>query len=142
MSHDKKTLVNKWGKEALSMGWTAIPTSLFFLQGALNMTPVTFNVLLHLLIHWWNPTEWPHPSQKSIAVRMGVSVRTVQRSLKELEVYGLLNIVKTSRTNPKYKGRNIYDLSKLQKSLNILTPDIDEKLNGKNTSKINSKPSD
>ena len=73
---------------------------------------------------------------------MGVSVRTVQRSLKELEVYGLLNIVKTSRTNPKYKGRNIYDLSKLQKSLNILTPDIDEKLNGKNTSKINSKPSD
>lgn len=135
MSDNKKILISKWGEESLSMGWTAIPTSLFFLQGTLNMTPVTFNVLLHLLIHWWIPNEWPHPSQKSISVRMGVSVRTVQRSLKELEVYGLLKIIKTSRTNPKYKGRNIYDLSKLQKTLNILTPDIDEKLNEKKASK-------
>lgn len=132
MSYQENSISNRWGKEALSMGWTAVPTSLLFLQGTLNMTPVTFNVLLHLLMHWWNPAEWPHPSQKSISVRMGVSVRTVQRSIKELEIYGLLTINRTSRNNEKYKGRNIYDLSKLVKNLNILTPELDEKLNGGN----------
>ncbi|WP_454805713.1 helix-turn-helix domain-containing protein [Klebsiella pneumoniae] len=119
----KQTLESKWGKEALSMGWSAIPTSLFFLQGALNMTPTTFNVLLHLIIHWWKPYDWPHPSQESIAVRMGVSSRTVQRSLQEK--------IRTSKDNPKYKGRNIYDMSLLVKSLNILTPDLNAKLNEK-----------
>ncbi|MFY7229572.1 helix-turn-helix domain-containing protein [Enterobacter cloacae complex sp. IR5476] len=127
----KQTLESKWGKDALSMGWSAIPTSLFFLQGALNMTPTTFNVLLHLIIHWWKPYDWPHPSQESIAVRMGVSSRTVQRSLQELENYGLLTKIRTSKDNPKYKGRNIYDMSLLVKSLNILTPDLNAKLNEK-----------
>ncbi|WP_228710089.1 helix-turn-helix domain-containing protein [Klebsiella pneumoniae] len=103
----------------------------FLPAGALNMTPTTFNVLLHLIIHWWKPYDWPHPSQESIAVRMGVSSRTVQRSLQELENYGLLTKIRTSKDNPKYKGRNIYDMSLLVKSLNILTPDLNAKLNEK-----------
>ncbi|MBN4706549.1 helix-turn-helix domain-containing protein, partial [Escherichia coli] len=70
-------------------------------------------------------------SQESIAVRMGVSSRTVQRSLQELENYGLLTKILTSKDNPKYKGRNIYDMSLLVKSLNILTPDLNAKLNEK-----------
>ncbi|EPE4145987.1 helix-turn-helix domain-containing protein, partial [Yersinia enterocolitica] len=127
----KNGLEEKWGKSALAMGWSGIPTSLFFLQGALNMSPTTFNVLLHLIIHWWKPYEWPHPSQESISVRMGVSTRTVQRSLQELEYYGLLTKIRTSKDNPKYKGRNIYDLSKLVNSLNELTPNLNEKLNEK-----------
>lgn len=137
MSHQKKTddskhsLESKWGNKALSMGWSGIPTSLFFLQGTLNMSPTTFNVLLHLIIHWWKPYEWPHPSQESISVRMGVSTRTVQRSLQELEYYGLIIKIRTSKDNPKYKGRNIYDLSKLVEALNELTPDLNAKLNEK-----------
>ena len=120
----KQTLESKWGKEALSMGWSAIPTSLFFLQGALNMTPTTFNVLLHLIIHWWKPYDWPHPSQESIAVRMGVSSRTVQRSLQELENYGLLTKIRTSKDNPKYKGRNIYDLTPIIKMIEEMAPEL------------------
>ena len=137
MSHQKKTehttsrLEDKWGESALAMGWSGIPTSLFFLQGTLNMSPTTFNVLLHLIIHWWKPYEWPHPSQESISVRMGVSTRTVQRSLQELEYYGLITKIRTRKDNPKYKGRNIYDLSKLVESLNELAPDLNAKLNEK-----------
>lgn len=120
---------DKWGKSALSMGWTGIPTSLFFLQGTLSISPIAFNVLLHLLAHWWKPYQWPHPSQESIAKRMSVSVRTVQRGLNELENMGLLTKIKTNRDHPKFRGRNIYDLSKLVDSLNELTPDLKEKLN-------------
>ena len=121
-------LEGRWGKSALSMGWTAVPSSLFFLQGTLSISPVAFNVLVNLLTHWWKVHEWPHPSQESIAMRMSVSVRTVQRGLFELESMGLITRRKTSKDHPKYKGRNIYDLSNLIESLNKLTPDIKEKL--------------
>ncbi len=113
----------------MSMGWTAIPASLFFLQGTLAISPVSFNVLLNLLTHWWKPFEWPHPSQESIALRMSVSVRTVQRGLHELENKGLITRIKTSKDHPKYRGRNIYDLTNLISALNVLTPDLKEKLN-------------
>ncbi|MGK5564237.1 helix-turn-helix domain-containing protein, partial [Klebsiella pneumoniae] len=121
-------LESKWGKSALTMGWTAVPSALFFLQGTLSISPVAFNVLLNLLAHWWKAYEWPHPSQESLAVRMSVSVRTVQRGLAELENMGLITRRKTSKEHPKYKGRNIYDLTNLVESLNNLAPNIKDKL--------------
>jgi len=121
-------LESKWGKSALTMGWTAVPSALFFLQGTLSISPVAFNVLLNLLAHWWKVYEWPHPSQESLAIRMSVSVRTVQRGLAELENMGLITRRKTSKEHPKYKGRNIYDLTNLVESLNKLAPNIKEKL--------------
>lgn len=60
---------------------------------------------------------------------MSVSVRTVQRGLHELENKGLITRIKTSKDHPKYKGRNIYDLTNLISALNVLTPDLKEKLN-------------
>lgn len=125
----EKNIERRWGRDALAMGWTAIPASLFFLQGTLSISPVAFNVLLNLITHWWKPYEWPHPSQESIAIRMSVSVRTVQRGIGELESKGLLIRIKTSKDNPKYRGRNIYDLSKLVDALNHLTPNMKDKLN-------------
>ena len=129
VKNEKNSHELRWGKDALSMGWTAIPASLFFLQGTLSISPVSFNVLLNLLTHWWKPFEWPHPSQESIAIRMSVSVRTVQRGLHELENKGLITKIKTSKDHPKYRGRNIYDLTNLISALNVLTPDLKDKLN-------------
>ncbi|MGL4835209.1 MAG: helix-turn-helix domain-containing protein [Shewanella sp.] len=125
----EKNLISRWGNDALVMGWTAIPASLFFLQGSLSLTPIAFNVLLNLITHWWKPHEWPHPSQESISIRVGVSIRTVQRGITELEQKGILTRIKTSKDNPKYRGRNIYDLSKLVDALNELSPEIKIKLN-------------
>lgn len=124
----KNNLDEKWGESALSMGWTAIPASLFFLQNTLSISPVAFNVLLNLITHWWKADEWPHPSQQSVAGRMGVSTRTVQRGLDELEEFGILIKIKTAREDKKYRGRNIYDLSGLVKKLNLLTPELNEKM--------------
>lgn len=122
----KTQFEDKWGNDALLMGWTAIPTSLFFLQSSLSISPIAFNVLLNLLAHWWKTHEWPHPSQENLAARIGVSVRTVQRGLFELEDRGVIMKIKTSRDHPKYKGRNIYDLSKLVDTLNERTPNLKE----------------
>lgn len=123
------TFEKKWGEKALGMGWTAIPSSLFFLQGNLAITPIAFNILLNLLAHWWQPGEWPHPSQESLSKRMSVSTRTIQRGLTELESKGLITRIRTSRDDPKYKGRNRYDLTNLVDALNSLTPYIKQKLN-------------
>ncbi|WP_373408634.1 helix-turn-helix domain-containing protein [Neisseria gonorrhoeae] len=90
--------------------------------------PVAFNVLLNLLTHWWKAHEWPHPSQESIAVRMSVSVRTVQRGLAELENICLITRRQTSKEHPKYSGRNVYDLTNPVESLNNLAPNIKKKL--------------
>lgn len=122
------TLENRWSADALGMGWTAIPSSLFFLQGEMLLSPLAFNVLLNILTHWWKSHEWPHPSQESIALRMGVSIRTVQRGVAELEEKGLVIRLKSSRENPRYKGRNRYDLSPLVEQLEKLTPELKKKI--------------
>ncbi|MCN8312199.1 helix-turn-helix domain-containing protein, partial [Escherichia coli] len=74
---------NKWKAGGLSLGWTAVPTVLFFIQNEKKLTSVAFNTLLNLIVHWWSLQEWPHPSMESLAIRMGVSVRTVQRAIND-----------------------------------------------------------
>lgn len=139
-SKNENLFANKWGNSALAMGWTGIPTSLFFLQGTLSISPLAFNILLNLIAHWWKTHEWPHPSQDGLAKRVGVSTRTIQRGISELETLGLIMRQRTSKDHPKYKGRNLYDLSPLINTLNKLTPDINEKLNEKQPELDNSKP--
>lgn len=123
-NHFSADLSDKWGEKPLAMGWTAIPTSLLFLQKELEITAITFNILMNLVAHWWISNEWPHPSQERIASRMNVSPRTVQRGLQELEAKGLIKRIKTSRDHPKYRGRNRYDLSGLINLLEIMTPNL------------------
>ncbi|MGF7841565.1 helix-turn-helix domain-containing protein, partial [Citrobacter rodentium] len=104
---------NKWKAGGLSLGWTAVPTVLFFIQNEKKLTSVAFNTLLNLIVHWWSLQEWPHPSMESLAIRMGVSVRTVQRAINDLEKANLLDKKPTSKSDRRYGGRNIYDLTKL-----------------------------
>lgn len=117
-------LEQKWGKDSLLMGWTSIPSSLIFLQSTLLISPNAMNVLLHLVMHWWQANKNPHPSQKAIAYKMGVSTRTVQRALYELEEHQIITKQTTRKEHPVYKGRNIYDLSPLVRLLEELTPDL------------------
>ena len=56
---------------------------------------------------------------------MGVSTRTVQRTLAGLETKGFIIRNKTSRDNNKYKGRSVYDLSPLVKILEEKSPELD-----------------
>ena len=114
-------LEEKWGKKNLEMGWTAIPTALCLLQSELKLSSIQFNVLLNIILHWWG-NDWPHPSHKSIAHRIGVSPKTVQRAILSIEEMGLIKKQRTSRENRKYNGRNVYDLTPLILQLETLIP--------------------
>ncbi|WP_082223037.1 helix-turn-helix domain-containing protein, partial [Klebsiella pneumoniae] len=93
-------------------------------QRPLGISPTNFNVLLNLFIHWWEAGTWPYPSQKGLASRMGVSVRTIQRSLDEMTEMGLIKKTATMRNHPRYKGRNIYDLTPIIKMIEEMAPDL------------------
>lgn len=116
------TLQDKWGKEALSMGWAAIPSSLFFLQSQLQISPTGMNILVNLVMHWWGEEERPHPSQASLAARIGVSERTIQREIADLVEKGILRKKASPTHHPKFRGRNLYDLTPLVIQLNELAP--------------------
>jgi len=118
-------LTDKWGEGGLCLGWTALPTSLMFLQAQLGLTSTDLNVLLNLMIHWWDVKDRVYPSQDSIAYRMGVSKRTVQRTLDRLVDLELIEVKHTKR-NGKYKGRNIYSLIPLSRALEANAPIVKE----------------
>ncbi|EOV8466253.1 helix-turn-helix domain-containing protein, partial [Escherichia coli] len=118
------SLNEKWGDEALLMGWTAIPSSLLMLQKTLGIDSVALNVLMNLTASWWETAKNPYPSQQMIADRMGTSKRTVQRAIRELENLRVLEVKRTEITHPIFKGRNVYDLSPLVEILIKLTPTL------------------
>ena len=124
MTENKNQLEKKWGNEALSMGWVSFPSSLLFLQSRFELSAMGLNVLLNLIMHWWDPNSPPYPSQESIAKRIGVSKRTVQRAIDELEKIGLIEKEATFKEHPKYKGRNKYNVMPLAKILKAQTPEI------------------
>lgn len=133
MSKKTNQLETKWGKETLSMGWVAFPSSLLFLQSKFDLSAMGLNVLLHLIMHWWDPKSPPYPSQESIAKRIGVSKRTVQRAVDELENIGLIEKEATFKEHPKYRGRNKYNLMPLVNILKSQTPEVKKNITSKKT---------
>jgi predicted transcriptional regulator len=124
MAQEKKTtLAGKWGQGVIDHGWVAVPSALIFLQGTLTISPNAMNVLLNLLLHWWGE-ESPYPSQVAIANRIGISKRTVQRAVQELQEAGLLIKIPTQAQSEKFRGRNLYDLSPLVRKLQELAPTL------------------
>ncbi|MBC6802410.1 MULTISPECIES: helix-turn-helix domain-containing protein [Acinetobacter] len=122
------SFIEKWGKVTSQLGFVSVPTALLFAQSDLRINALEMNVLMNLLMHWWDKDQYPYPSQKAIAFRVGVSSRTVQRVLKELEDKELIKRELSSRTHKVFKGRNVYNLDPLIEALETLTPTIQERL--------------
>lgn len=118
------SLEDKWGKKSLVFGWTGLPISLLLNQKKLGLTPLGLNVLLHLVSQWWTKEQHPYPSQASIAEKVGVSTRTVQREITQMKKKGLLRIKRTLVHDEKYLGRNVYDLSPLAEKLQKLSEEL------------------
>jgi hypothetical protein len=62
-------------------GYQPLPDVLLFHQHELGLSSEVLNVALHILAHWYAPERLPFPSAKTIARRMGVSERTIERYL-------------------------------------------------------------
>ena len=88
-------IADKWkGAVNEGSGWVAIPMSLLRLQTKLELTATDMIVLANFLAHWWDPTRAVYPRSSTIAKRMGVTKRTVQRSTEKMVRKGLMDPVK------------------------------------------------
>ena len=58
-------------------------------QQALGLDPLV-NILLQLADHWWERDNAPFPSKKTLADRIGVAPRTVQRRVHRMESAGFI----------------------------------------------------
>lgn len=121
-------LQNKWG-DAINLGFVAIPNVLITNFRGLNVTPTEFVVLLNLLTHWWSVEDRPYPRVATIARRLDMTTRTVQRALNRLKALGLLDWEriqvrsgKIIRNAPAGDGvrRRLYDLRPLVERANAL----------------------
>lgn len=105
----------KYGEASIA-GFQAVPDLLLKNQAALGLSPTDLVVLLNVLMHWWYPAQKPFPRSTTISNRMGVSSRTVQRSISELEKVGLLARVRDGDRTYLDPGPLVAKLVELAKS--------------------------
>lgn len=100
-----------------------LPDLLLKHQHRLDLTAVDLVVLINITLHWWEPERNPFPRSSTIATRMGVDVRTVQRSLGRLEQRGIIARLGRSERSAEYDlSPLVAKLSELaQHDVNFLT---------------------
>lgn len=86
----------KWTKPLMEAGFTVLPTVLIQRQKALHLEPLDINIVLHLASYWWDADRPPYPAKKTIADAVGVTPRSVQRRIANLEKMGLIKRVARS----------------------------------------------
>jgi DNA-binding transcriptional ArsR family regulator len=99
----------KWGK-ALDSGFVLIPTTLIRYQHELGLGNGELVVLLNLLMSWWGIDDLPHIQTSTIAARMNVSRRTVQRHIDTLEKRGFIKRIWGSKRGINERAGATYDL--------------------------------
>jgi len=104
----------KWG-ELLDAGFQVFPDVILRSQGLLGLNAVDIVVIANITQAWWFADELPFLLPASIAKRMGVAERTVQRSLAKLRSKGLLK--RRKRILGDGSVRYVYDLTGLRERL-------------------------
>jgi predicted transcriptional regulator len=107
----------KWPVSA-KLGFQVVPDILFRKQAELKLDTKDLVVLLNLTMHWWYQSQLPFPRTNQIASRMGLNIRTVQRSRHNLETLGYIKRVKEKLEDG--SERVVYDLSGIVNKLESL----------------------
>ena len=109
---EKISVKVKWqGAVTEGSGFVAIPMALLRMQTKYGLTATEMLVLVNLLAHWWDPSRAVFPRTTTIANRMGVDKRTVQRAVGRMARIGLLSKGRTE------DGKRAYDFAPLAKRL-------------------------
>jgi hypothetical protein len=90
--HDGYRLSVRFGEEILARGHTAIPNLVLNYYVPLGLTGPELLFTIHVWQHWWSDRD-PYPSLRTIATRMGISVRQAKRYVESLESKGFLRVV-------------------------------------------------
>ena len=101
---------DKWGI-ALNNGFVVVPSALFLNQSKIGISDGEVLVLLNLIMAWREVGTRPFPRTTTLAKRMGVTVRTVQRHVDQLEAKGLISRVKIKGGRTEDRAITEYGLS-------------------------------
>lgn len=119
----EKILNQKWGKDTMAANYAVVPSALLRGQARLGITATELAILIHLIDHWWKPDEMPWPSKKTLAERLRVGAKTIQRAMARLEEEGLIK--RESRFhNTGGRASNRYDLAPLVDRLKPIAKDL------------------
>lgn len=122
-SDTRKASEKKFGKPVMDVGFCITPSLLMKAQARIGLNPVQFNIVMHLFDQWWSADRRPWPSKATLAERMGMSDRQIQRQIAEMEGVGLIKRI--GRTSPgKGKTSNEYDLTGLVHKMKELEPEF------------------
>jgi DNA-binding MarR family transcriptional regulator len=83
-------------------GFQPLPDVLLFHQAELGLKSEDLNVLLNILAHWYHPGSMPYLRTSTIAKRMGVSQRSVQRSIVRLREQGFIGRGEDTREGERF----------------------------------------
>lgn len=89
----------RWGESVAADGFVQIPNVLLRKQASLGLSAQELLTLLNILEHWRFNNRLPFPSTERLAERMGVSKRSIERSIRKLTEKKLLQRAK-SKTHP------------------------------------------
>jgi hypothetical protein len=117
------TAKRKWGAKVMNLNFTIVPSLFIQAQRRLGLSPLHFNVLVQLMDFWWDADSKPFPSKRTIAERVGVHPRTVQKVMEALEKAGYVKRI-ARRTKAGDPNTNLYDLTGLAEKLKVLEPEF------------------
>lgn len=121
----QKVLNQKWGKDTMDANYAVIPSALLRGQARLGINATELAVLIHLIDHWWKADEMPWPSKKTLADRLMMGEKAVQRAMRKLEEAKLVE--RKPRFNKTgARTSNEYDLSPLVERLRPIAKDMIE----------------
>ena len=112
-----------WGKAVYACGYVAVPSILIQAQRRLGLSPTQLNIIVQLLDYWREPSRKPFPPKKDLAKRIGVTEKTIQNNIRDLEKAGLIRreIRKTAVGD---YNTNIYHLDGLVSKVQELEPEF------------------
>ena len=105
----------KWGVDVMAVGFCILPSLLFRAQHRLGLKSTHLAVILQLADFWWYDDKLPFPKKQTIAERVGLKEKQVQRLIRDLQQRGYVKRIE--RKTPHGQTSNSYDLSGLVKKL-------------------------
>lgn len=113
-SRSTERAVEKWG-DAAEAGFQTLPDILLRKQVELGLSPTDMLVLINITMHWWYCDQLPFPRSATIAERMGVDARTVQRSIRKMQDLKLVE--RQTETSKDGTTRSVLNFSALVERL-------------------------
>lgn len=120
----KRVCDKKWGADVMAQNYCMVPSLLLRAQRRLGLSAQQLALIIHLCDFWWYDDKLPWPKKETLAERLGLTEKQIQRIVRALEERGYLKRIR--RTTRHGQTSNGYDLSGLAEKLQELAPEFAE----------------